>query len=104
MVSAPAPPFRRLLPALPVRVSTITPGFIRTDISRNALAADGSAFGKEDANIAGGMDVNECAEVIVDGLAKAKREIPVGKGKEMAALWVKRMAPEFMFKLAKKQK
>jgi len=49
------------------------------------------------------MDASECAEVIVQGLDKGKREIPVGKGKEMAALWVKRVAPEMMFKLAKKQ-
>ena len=86
-----------------VLVSTITPGFIRTDISRNALSADGSAFGKEDDDIAGGMDVSECAEIIVQGLEKGKREIPVGKGKEMAALWVKRLAPEMLFRLAKKQ-
>ena len=86
-----------------IQVSTITPGFIRTDISRNALAADGSAFGKEDDDIAGGMDVTECAEIIIQGLEKGRREIPVGKGKEMAALWVKRLAPEMMFKIAKKQ-
>lgn len=84
-----------------VQVSTITPGFIRTEISRNALAGDGSAYGEEDADIAGGMDVNECAEVIFKGLQAKKREIPVGKGKEMAALWVKRLSPELLFRLAR---
>jgi len=86
-----------------IQVSTIVPGFIRTDIARNALAADGTRFGQADDNIEGGMDVTDCAEVIVDALAKGKREIPVGKGKEMAALWVKRVWPEVMFKLARKQ-
>ncbi|WP_144775356.1 SDR family oxidoreductase [Marinobacter maritimus] len=84
-----------------VYVSTIVPGFIRTDIARNALSGDGQAFGQEDEDIAGGMDVNECAEVVVTGLNAKKREIPVGKGKEMAALWVKRVAPEALFRLAK---
>ncbi|MET4026118.1 dehydrogenase/reductase SDR family protein 7 [Marinobacter sp. MBR-99] len=84
-----------------VQVSTITPGFIRTDISRNALAGDGTAYGEEDADIAGGMDVNECAEVIFKGLQAKKREIAVGKGKEMAALWVKRLSPELLFRLAR---
>ncbi|MBL1272215.1 MAG: dehydrogenase/reductase SDR family protein 7 [Marinobacter maritimus] len=84
-----------------VHVSTIVPGFIRTDIARNALSGDGQAFGQEDEDIAGGMDVNECAEVVVKGLNAKKREIPVGKGKEMAALWVKRVAPEALFRLAK---
>ncbi|SNC65990.1 Short-chain dehydrogenase [Marinobacter sp. es.048] len=84
-----------------VCVSTITPGFIRTDISRNALSGDGSAYGKEDDDIAGGMDVTECAEVVFKALKAKKREIPVGKGKEMAALWVKRIWPEALFRLAK---
>jgi short-subunit dehydrogenase len=84
-----------------VSVSTITPGFIRTDISRNALSGDGSAYGKEDDDIAGGMDVTECAEVVFKALKAKKREIPVGKGKEMAALWVKRISPEALFRLAK---
>ncbi|PHQ27073.1 short chain dehydrogenase [Marinobacter guineae] len=84
-----------------VQVSTITPGFIRTDISRNALAGDGSAYGEEDEDIAGGMDVTECAEVVYKGLKAKKREIPVGKGKEMAALWVKRISPEALFRMAR---
>lgn len=84
-----------------IDVSTIVPGFIRTDISRNALAGDGSAFGKLDDNIAGGMDVTECAEVVFKGLNAKKREIPVGKGKEMAALWIKRVSPEVLFRLTK---
>lgn len=84
-----------------VHVSTITPGFIRTDISRNALAGDGSAYGVVDEEIAGGMDVNECAEVVFKGLMAKKREIPVGKGKEMAALWIKRVSPEALFRLIK---
>lgn len=84
-----------------VHVSTITPGFIRTDISRNALAGDGSAYGKLDDDIAGGMDVTECADVVFKGLQAKKHEIPVGKGKEMAALWVKRLSPELLFRLAR---
>ncbi|WP_165856330.1 SDR family oxidoreductase [Marinobacter sp. JSM 1782161] len=84
-----------------VHVSTIVPGFIRTSIAENALAADGSAFGQVDDDIAGGMDVDECAEVVVKGLNAKTREIPVGKGKEMAALWVKRIAPEMLFRLTK---
>lgn len=84
-----------------VQVSTIVPGFIRTDISRNALAGDGAAFGEVDADIAGGMDVTDCAEVVFKGLKVKKREIPVGKGKEMAALWIKRLSPEALFRITR---
>ena len=84
-----------------VFVSTSLPGFIATPIARNSLSADGSPFGKDDPDNAGGMDVDQCARVILTGLAKRKREIPVGDGKEMAALWLKRLAPELVFKLMK---
>lgn len=87
-----------------VYVSTIVPGFIRTDVSRNALAGDGQAFGKEDDDIAGGMEASECAEVVVKALNAKKREIPVGKGKEMSALWIKRAVPEAVFRLTKARK
>lgn len=85
-----------------ITVSTIVPGFIKTPISINALAGNGEAFGKTDENIAGGMDVDDCAKVIVAGLAKGKREIPVGKGKEMSALWLKRLSPGLMFQITKR--
>ena len=86
-----------------VHVSTIVPGFIKTDVSRNALSGDGTPFGEEDDDIAGGMDVNKCADVVIKGLEARKREIPVGKGKEMAALWIKRIAPEMLFKITKRR-
>lgn len=85
-----------------IMVSTILPGFIRTAIAENALSGDGSAFGQEDKDIAGGMDADKAARVIVSGLAKGRREIPVGEGKEMMALWLKRISPELVFRLAKK--
>ncbi|MDX1634349.1 MAG: SDR family oxidoreductase [Marinobacter sp.] len=85
-----------------IQVSTIVPGFIRTAIAHNALAANGEAFGKDDDYIEGGMDVNEAAQVILAGLARGTREIPVGKGKEMSALWAKRLAPELVFRMTKK--
>lgn len=85
-----------------IRVTTITPGFIRTDISVNALRGDGSKFGTTDANIAGGMDVTRCAEVIMKGFRKGTPEIAVGKGAEMHALWLKRLFPRLVFRLAER--
>ncbi len=85
-----------------IQVSTIVPGFIRTAIAHNALAANGEAFGKDDDYIEGGMDVDEAAQVILAGLASGTREIPVGKGKEMSALWAKRLSPGLVFRMTKK--
>lgn len=82
-----------------IRVTTITPGFIRTAISENALKGDGSEFGQVDANIAGGMDVTKCARVIMRGFERGKQEIAVGEGMEMKALWIKRFFPNLLFKM-----
>ncbi|MAM89534.1 SDR family oxidoreductase [Allohahella sp. A8] len=86
-----------------IQVSTILPGFIRTELSENAVTGDGSAFGKTDSNIAAGMDPDECARVIVKGLSKGKPEIAVGSGVEMHGLWIKRFFPSVLFKLMNKQ-
>jgi len=83
-----------------IRVTTITPGFIRTNISLHALSGDGTEFGAVDDDIAGGMDATRCAEVIMDGLRKGKPEIAVGEGMEMKALWLKRFFPGKVFRLA----
>jgi dehydrogenase/reductase SDR family protein 7 len=85
-----------------VFVTTITPGFIRTAISENALKGDGSRFGEMDENISGGMEVGACAKVIMKGFRAKKREIPVGKGMEMRALLIKRLFPNMVFKMVEK--
>lgn len=81
-----------------ISVSTITPGYIRTNISENALCGDGQRFGRVDSNIAGGMSPEECADIIINNLAKGKTEIAVGKGLEMHALWMKRLFPKWLEK------
>ena len=83
-----------------IRVTTITPGFIRTDISVNALRGDGTEYGELDADIEGGMDADRCAAAIMRGFRKGRPEIAVGNGMEMHALWLKRLFPRLVFRLA----
>lgn len=85
-----------------LKVTTITPGYIRTNVSENALNGDGSRFGRMDQDIADGMDVDRCAAVILDGFRKGKPEIPVGEGMEMKALMMKRFFPKAVFKKVEK--
>lgn len=86
-----------------IKVTTITPGYIRTNISANAVAGDGSAFGKVDSDIRAGMSAGDCANIIVRGMAKGKPEIAVGTGAEMHGLWIKRFFPNLLFKVMNKQ-
>ncbi|TDT43131.1 short-subunit dehydrogenase [Halospina denitrificans] len=87
-----------------IEVSTIVPGFVSTPVAENSLTGDGTPFGEADADNAGGMAPDKAAEVILAGLGKGKREIPVGEGKEMMALWLKRLSPELTFRMTKNRK
>ena len=49
------------------------------------------------------MDVNKAAEKIIASWKKGKLEIPVGKGNEMHALWLKRLVPKLMHKIMAKR-
>ncbi|VAW06267.1 Oxidoreductase, short-chain dehydrogenase/reductase family [hydrothermal vent metagenome] len=80
-----------------IAISCITPGFIRTDISRNALTGDGGRYGIMDDDIKSGMEVTKAAKIIVGGLGKGKKEIVVSQLPERAALLIKRFFPNLLF-------
>lgn len=82
-----------------VRVTVVTPGFVRTAIATHALTADGTARGYSDENIDAGISPAEAAQQILDGLAAGQREIPVGKAgsPEMLLLDLKRQNPDGLF-------
>lgn len=80
-----------------IEVTTITPGFIRTAIARNALSANGEASGREDEDIEGGMDVEDCVREIIAGFEAGAPEIAVGGELELGLLKLKREDPEQAF-------
>ncbi len=78
-----------------IKVHVVTPGFIATPIAENALSGDGSLYGRRntpDPTVLG-MNVDKAASVIFNGVQAGRDEIPVGEGKEMKALWIKRFWP-----------
>jgi len=85
-----------------VGVSTIVPGFIRTDIAAAALKGDGSAAGGTSEAVAGGMDPDKAAQVIQRGLEREQPEIAVGEGREMLLLPLKRLSPRAVYKIAER--
>jgi NADP-dependent 3-hydroxy acid dehydrogenase YdfG len=83
---------------LGITVSTVVPGFIRTNVARNALTGSGEPKAAAEADIDEGMDAGRCAEVIVAALARGQEEIPVGEGEEMSLLELKREDPTRLFR------
>lgn len=86
-----------------ITVTMICPGFIRTNVSVNALTADGSTLGKMDEAQAKGMSPEECANEIFKAITQKKEEVYIG-GKETLAVYVKRFFPGIFSKIIKKAK
>jgi dehydrogenase/reductase SDR family protein 7B len=84
-----------------IGVTLITPGFIATEISKNALDKSGMATGEMDSNQANGISSEECARQILAGIAAEKNEFGVG-GKELRALFLHRYFPKLFRKILKK--
>lgn len=67
-----------------VSVHTIYPGSVATNVSRNALNADGTQRGRSDKAIDEGIPADVAAKAMLDGIAKGDREIIVAEGMELA--------------------
>ena len=85
-----------------ILISMVFPGFVRTNISQNALSGDGEKHGKLDNNQEKGISPKKCAQDIVNGILDEKHEIYTG-GKEILMVKVKRFLPRFFYKILRKQ-
>lgn len=76
-----------------ISVTNICPGFVKTNVSINALNADGSAFGKIDHEIANGMAVDVCVQRIVRAIANKEKEVVIAQGIAKVAYHLRRLFP-----------
>lgn len=79
-----------------VEVHVVCPGSVATEVSRNALTADGSKRGKSDQAIDEGIPADEAAKIMVDAIALNQREIIVAHGIE-EAMGKARQTPDQLF-------
>lgn len=86
-----------------ISVTMICPGFIRTQVSINALTADGSPLGEMDEAQDKGMSPDACASEMFDAILSKKEEVYIG-GKETLAVYLKRFFPGIFSKILRKAK
>lgn len=80
-----------------IKVTNILPGSVATNVSRNALTADGSKRGVSDANIEAGDDPIECAKAIIDAVKNDQPELIFAQGMELAATQMRYNQPDQFF-------
>jgi dehydrogenase/reductase SDR family protein 7B len=75
-----------------VKVHIICPGYVKTNVSVNAVTSDGSAHGKMDAGQEKGISPEKCANAIIRAIKSGKEDVYVG-GTETLAPRLKAVLP-----------
>ncbi|MCZ4225001.1 SDR family oxidoreductase [Pedobacter rhodius] len=86
-----------------IDITIVCPGFIKTNVSVNALTASGNSQGTMDDAQANGMTAKDCATEIVKAVAAKKEEVYIG-GKETKAVLLKRFFPKIFSKKVREAK
>ncbi|MEM8999614.1 MAG: SDR family oxidoreductase [Bacteroidota bacterium] len=84
-----------------IYVTLVCPGFVRTNVAKNALTADGSPQLLDDQATRNGLDPTFVAKKIVAAMVKRKFEVYVG-GKEVKGVYLKRFFPRLLHKVVLK--
>lgn len=79
-----------------IRVGVISPGYIKTALSSNALSADGSQHGVTDTNTAKGMDPADVAHRVMMAVATGNRELIIAKAHHHLAVYLKLFFPSLL--------
>jgi len=83
-----------------IHITMICPGWINTEISKNALKGDGSLQGAMDQGQLEGMPVDIMVTKVLKAAAKKKQEVIVGGIKEAhLGVWLSRMFPSLFRKV-----
>ena len=76
-----------------IKVLLVCPGFVRTNVSINALNEKGEALQQMDEATAKGLAPDDVAHQIVKAIENGKEEIVIGGLKEKFGVWMKRHFP-----------
>jgi short-subunit dehydrogenase len=85
-----------------LKVTLVCPGFVATDVSKNALTGDGSKQGTMDSATANGMQAAVFAQKMAKVIQQEKQEAYIGGTKEVFAVYVKRFFPKLLSKMIRK--
>jgi short-subunit dehydrogenase len=87
-----------------VKVSVIFPGFVKTNVSFNALNGAGKPQAHQDEAIENGLEADDFAKQTVSALLNGQEYTVVGGAKEKLGVWVSRLSPKTLYKMIRKMK
>lgn len=78
-------------------VCNVMLGPVRTNVSKNSLLANGTAFGKTEAMVAHGMNVERCVEMILRAMASEVDEVCCSNGSKLIASLISLCIPPIQY-------
>lgn len=84
-----------------IKITNICPGFIRTNVSINALTENATALGEMDQAQEEGMSPDVCASKIARAIERQKQEVYIG-GKETYGVLIKRFFPSLFDRIIRR--
>jgi short-subunit dehydrogenase len=87
-----------------IYVTLICPGWIRTNVTLNALKGDGSKLNEMDRTTDKGLSPDVCAKKIVIAIQRKKEEVYIGGAKEIFGVYTKRFFPTLFSRIVRKVK
>ncbi|WP_422089624.1 SDR family oxidoreductase [Tenacibaculum ovolyticum] len=87
-----------------IAVTLVCPGFVKTNVSKNALTGDGVPQNKMDTATANGINPDTFAKLMVKAIKNKQEEVYIAGAKEKLAVYAKRFFPKFLSKMIRKIK
>lgn len=85
-----------------IKVTMVCPGFVTTNVSKNALTGDGTPQDKMDTATANGIHPDRFAKIMAKAISKEKEEVYIAGAKEKLGVYAKRFYPKLLSKMIRK--
>lgn len=85
-----------------IKVTLACPGFVQTNVSLNALTANGTPQNKMDSATKNGLMPEVFSEKLLKAVRQEKQEVYIGGFKEKLAVYVKWLFPKLLSKMIRK--
>jgi dehydrogenase/reductase SDR family member 7B len=87
-----------------IQVTIVMPGFVKTNVSRNALTAGGKKQGRSDGAIEAGISPEECARRAWLAILAGKNEVYIAGIRERFGVVVQKLLPGLFARIIRKAK
>mgnify|MGYP003385389994 CR=1 FL=1 len=84
-----------------INILTVSPGYVRTSLSVNAVNGDGTSYGKLDETTANGMDPKTLSAIILEAIVDKKKDVVAANAKTVLGIQLNALLPDIFTQMVK---